>query len=255
MKNIFTIIIILLSFSASQLTGQVCVPDTLLTKPGIYPDSAAGIPPATEGQLYNLIITARAPKDTVVLILGNPQNVVVDSIVLTKINNAPAWMTYACEPISCGFWADSIRCALFSGTPPAGSAGTYTMDLITTSYGKLQGIPQQLPPQTDTSFGFYTLVVNPGTGFKSLINEENKLVASPNPAINEVSINFLSQTTLFGSLMISGISGRIYWAEERILQQGVNQIIISTEHWPAGMYFIEMNSGNSRSVSKLLVIK
>lgn len=228
---------LLLLFACFRLSAQVCVPDTLLPSAGIYPDSAAGIPEAYEGQYYSLIVTARAPYDTIIEILGSPKTVLIDSIVFKKMLNAPSWFTYACEPPSCGFEPDSIRCALFSGVPPIGSAGTYVMDLVTVSYGKLQGIPQQLPPQIDTSFAFYSLVVNLGTALDDNLSQRPRLDAFPLPASSSVNVIVNSNSGERYRLWITDMAGRTWYDKWHIQGAKYQPLAIETSNWPPGIYY------------------
>ena len=50
---------------AGQLAIAQCVPDPQYTQPGVYPDTATGLPCAVNGILYNEDINLVAPVDTV----------------------------------------------------------------------------------------------------------------------------------------------------------------------------------------------
>ena len=58
-----TLLTLALAFAFIVAQAQ-CTPDAQFSLPGIYPDSATGLPNAIVGQAYNEVITIIAPLDT-----------------------------------------------------------------------------------------------------------------------------------------------------------------------------------------------
>lgn len=233
-----------------QLSGQVCVPDTITyTSPGIYPDSATGIPEATENMPYEIVITMIVPPDTVVDIGGGPQFVTIDSIVLQEIVDKPAWMLYECEPPYCGFPGGEASCARFHGTPPVGSAGSYPIDVIIMQHGKLSSFPVAIP---DTLYDFYTVVVLPATGLETL--DPLRLVNMPNPyAIGDV-LEIQSDRNALTSISLYDMAGRLSVRESFQANTGSNFVTLPIERLMPGSYLLRVQSGNAALNHKVVVL-
>lgn len=58
-----------------------CLPDTSYARPGIYPDTATGLPPAFATYLYKTVVTAVIPVDTLIFGARYP----VDSIGVLEV--------------------------------------------------------------------------------------------------------------------------------------------------------------------------
>ena len=65
MKKAF-LLMLLAAIVSSKILSQ-CIPDTSYIRPGIYPDTSTGIPPAYATYMYEVVITAVIPEDTLFL--------------------------------------------------------------------------------------------------------------------------------------------------------------------------------------------
>jgi hypothetical protein len=156
MKKLFTFFILTAAVSV-QVFSQ-CTPDTSITDPGIYPDSATGLADGYVGQPYTEVIQVRTPPDTLVIIGGNPFTVQIDTITLINVIGLPPGINYpVCNPPGCAFpgWPNGTNgCGLLSGTPTA--AGVYPLVLVTLTNATLQGFPLI---QIDSVFDYHIEVL------------------------------------------------------------------------------------------------
>ena len=152
MKKIFLsgfLFLIALIYTSITYAQPVCTPDSLATKPGVYPDSIAGLDTGTVGVAYADVITIVVPTDTIIFSIL----IVIDSIVLTGIKGLPPGLVYACEPPSCSLPGGSSGCLLISGMPT--TAGVY--DIVANLDYYIGGSPTPISDSVD----YYTIVINP----------------------------------------------------------------------------------------------
>ena len=114
MKKLITLIAVCFAFSNSSIAQ--CVPDTAITHnvPGIYPDSATGLPHSYVGLAYLADIQVKVLTDTVYL--GFPAT--IDSIKINSVSGLPAGFTYDCTPSNCVFPGGSDACIQLTGAAP-----------------------------------------------------------------------------------------------------------------------------------------
>jgi Secretion system C-terminal sorting domain len=253
MNMCIRIFIILLLFNVFSigLFGQSCQPDTTITIPGIYPDSATGIAEARVNQAYNQTITIVVPADTlVVIIAGPPQEVFIDSIIVDSVIGAPVWLTVACSPSDCKFIGGGSACIEFSGTPPSGEAGkVYPLSFVTRTHGRLKSFPQiPLPAQVDTVFNYYFLKVNFPIGINASDNL-NSWGLTPNPVKEVLTINFNEIILENKSYQILDFTGKVI--RSGVLSQANTQVIQVNE-LKNGIYFLQINGDNVSEIRKFI---
>ena len=101
-----------------------CSIDTLISSPGIYPDSITNLDEAFVGQPYITQIDVLTPLDTVVNFNGLTLNVTISHIDLTSVLGLPNNFSYSCNPPSCSFPGGTYACAeIFSTVDPSVSDG------------------------------------------------------------------------------------------------------------------------------------
>ncbi len=124
MKRLLTLLFIFLVTLLKEGLYAQCTPDPYITKPGIYPDSAAGFPPAVATYPYNLTITVVVPADTLIPPLPL---LPIDSIGVTGVEGLPEGFQFLPSRPS-GFWPGGTKgCALISGTPSKSQVGEYPL--------------------------------------------------------------------------------------------------------------------------------
>jgi len=234
--------------------SQVCVPDPSFTSPGIYPDSATGIPPATEGIHYEIVITVIVPADSVVDIFGNPQLVTIDSIVLKKILNKPTWMSYDCHPAKCQFPGGGSGCAKVQGTPPGGSAGSYPLDIIIGQHGKVQ--PSGFPVSVfDTLYAFYSVQVLPGTGIQAVRSNSLRLGNVSVPHHPGDLIEIMAQQPETVTLTVYDMTGRAVTEWLHASVAGRSYTAIPDAGWSPGVYALSLTGKDSRMTRNILIAR
>lgn len=135
--------------SWSTNVSAQCAIDSSITQSGIFPDTLVG---TCVGIPYEETINIIIPPDTTAMGLS----AVIDSVVLDSVGGLPPGLNFFCLNGSCAIQGGTRSCVLLTGTPT--TAGTYRVDLYTTSYIKIFGAPVI---QTDTLVGFYNLTINP----------------------------------------------------------------------------------------------
>jgi hypothetical protein len=253
MKSVLrALVIATLSLWAGPSFGQACVPDTVLyTAPGIYPDSATGIPPAIEHVPYSIVITMIVPADTLVDLGGGPILVTIDSIVLVEIVNKPAWLMYDCEPPSCGFPGASASCTLFHGTPPSASAGNDTVDIIINQHGNISSFPVVVP---DTLNDFYVIRVIDPAGIPDIGEQDISFGHVPVPFAAGSLIGINSNVTQAVTLAIIDVTGKALCQWEHDAVAGTTFSSPPERELLPGAYLLAMSTG-SVWVSRTLVVQ
>lgn len=226
--------------------GQVCIPDSTITAGlGIFPSRDDGIPPAQVNLLYEVVSTIRVPADTVADVFGSPQQLLIDSIVLETLLGLPAWLTYACEPPSCGFVGGDSGCVLFTGTPPPGEGGeTYSIGFITRTYARLAALPSFQIDQVDSVQDYYLLYVAFGVGV-----EEQKLEIAlyPNPVAEILTLLLPDAGVQYQAIDMQG--------RTMVNAMGHGQQQIDVRHWPVGLYQFRFWDGACIHEQKIAVVR
>ncbi len=247
MKKILTFTA-LLTLVALLVQAQPCTPDTSFTSPGIYPDSLTGIDTGYTGMPYNQVITVIIPVDTIVDIGSGPVLAMIDSVKLIKLTNLPGWAVISCDPPTCAFPGGETHCATISGTP--NQTDTVVMDIIVLYYINISGFPFQ---QYDTIYGYYTLVVDQGSGIGHVPSAYRAGVPVPNPAGDVSYLEIQSKIPAQVTLRLVDITGREVRADAYSLKGGTNTIAIDTKNLYRGMYFLILErSGYDPVVRKLI---
>jgi len=251
MRKSFYLSLLCLFVLAGTLNAQICQPDTSITHPGIYPDSATGLPSATENQFWEQDITVIVPVDTIIDIGSGPMLALIDSVKLVNLRNLPAWATIECDPPTCAFPGGETHCAKISGTPPIGAADTSVIDIIVRYFVKLQGFPFA---QNDTTYSYYTLITQVATGL-TLDAGNSILVGSlrPNPARSFCLLPILVNHSSTALLTVTDLLGRQVFSKSIALTSGRNNVIIPLDDLNKGYYFVNLNYEGKSNIKRLMV--
>jgi hypothetical protein len=234
--------VILVGFTV-QASAQ-CIPDLSITDPGIYPDSATGLPGGTVNVPYNEVIQVKVLTDTTV----GGLTVLVTSITITQVSGLPPGITYTCNPSSCIFPGGSNGCITLSGTPTASGLFPMTVDLMID--GTLFGTPISQPSTVD----YYNInIVGPSgiseqTGF-------NIVSAQPNPAIEYTDLVFSSPVGGDFPLRLYNLIGMEVHSQIVRSMPGNNTVRIKTSHLSAGVYMLTLGNGKAVVTRKVVVSK
>ncbi len=238
------LVITLFIASVFSMNAQ-CVINTSLTAPGFYPDSLTGIAGATVAVPYNEDIQYRIPLSYT--FFGFPASVVEG--VIDSISGLPLGFTPTYNPGS-AVLADNNGCMRISGTPVAGqelggpnSDGVYPLIIhytltLSSPFGPIPA------PVTNT---YYRLVISPTVGLTTLLNKQNMSVSFPNPANENMAIEFVSAGTKSYSLEVFNYLGQSVAKQTGNAKEGVNKIDFKTSSLANGTYIYRLTAGSSSS--------
>ncbi len=245
MKSIFVFIISFLSLIAN---AQICIPDSSIKKPGIYPKDSI-LPDAEATIHYEYTLTIIVPTDTEAIVFGNKQKVLIDSISLFRKIDFPAWLDIVCDG-KCTFAAADTGCALLSGTPPDSIPDTtYVMGFVTKTFARLEAAPTVQFTQIDSIKGYWTLHLNNPfyNGVDQSSVREREIRARYGQGRLTIRVNDVRQG--LSEIHIYAINGQEFYRQT--LNSGY--LHVNTEGWPRGIYLIRyVNGGKSESVKVLV---
>ncbi|MGB4205872.1 MAG: T9SS type A sorting domain-containing protein [Bacteroidales bacterium] len=244
MKKAF-LLMLLAAIVSSKVISQ-CVPDTTYIRPGIYPDTSTGIPPAYATYLYEVVITAVIPEDT--LFLGS--RVPIDSIGVNNVIGLPEGFTTATDSPS-GFWKGGKRgCMLITGTPTHQQVGEYPLNF------KLAGYIASWPLPFNFDLTSYSLIIYDSVAFG--IAEREMPVSSvkvfPNPFTEKYTIELYVTTPVLLDMYISDINNRVVAIKQLNTGVGINHFTFDASDLKPGLYFCRLitNDGIAGKAFKIL---
>jgi len=216
-----------------------CTPDPLLTEPGVYPDSATGMPSACVDSLYLETITVIVPVDTTVTILGFPVTLPFDSVVVSNWTGLPPGFTYTCyspgnviSPVdNCSFEGGQTGCIQVTGTPAIADIGSYQQIITTDAY--VPGAPSN-PTEVIVDY-YYIQVLDCSLGLGVLTN--SKFLVYPNPATSSITLNGLNGIDV-ESVSVLNMSGQTMVEYTSIDSPALD---LDINHLESGIYFVRVN--------------
>jgi hypothetical protein len=219
----------------SQLSAQCTITPGCTIGPLGYcttPAENTALPNGTELAAYNTVIQ---------LSLGTTfaGSFPISDATISGITGMPTGFTYSTNPTSGILTGGSNGCLIITGTPGAGTAGTYTVavgfNVNVTGF----------PPTTQTLN--YILTIDPaGTvGIKSY-NLSSNFFISPNPATSELTVASASH---IGKVQIIDALGKTVMTHDAnyTLQTTINVSSLSK-----GVYFLQVNDGANVSTKKFI---
>lgn len=212
-----------------QANGQ-CEPNAAYTKPGIYPDSASGFPPAVATYAYNLVVTAVIPNDTLFYPFGLLK---VDSIGVHEVTGLPEGFQ-AIPSRPSGYWPGGTSgCMLITGTPSKSQVGLYPLKFTVVGY--LGGFGLPIPYEIT----FYSIEVLDSVffGVQRPVREVTSLKAYPNPFNKITVIEFYSGAQATYLFEIYDTSNRKMYADAILANRGKNEFRFDAGNFIRGMYF------------------
>jgi len=243
--RLLALLTLAISITGSQVTAQ-CTPDLSITVPGVYPDSATGLPPGTVGVPYSEVIQVKVLTDTSQG--GFP--VVITSITITGVTGLPPGLTYSCNPSNCIFPGGSNGCILLSGTPSV--AGTFMLNVDVSVAGTVFGNP--LPPQSQ-SIDYYSITIDAASGLApGLANVKFELLQNkPNPAVSFTDVQFTSPVGGDFKIKVFNMIGKEVYNQTIRGMAGLNTSRIETEYFTPGIYMISIEHGTDVITRRMIV--
>jgi hypothetical protein len=231
-------------------TVAQCTPDPTVTDPTgagrMDPDTLE----ATVLQAMSTTLTIICPTSAVVG--GN--TVSIHHITVKSILNKPNWMSYACNPTNNEFAAGVRGCALVSGTPPTGSAGTVYMGVLVDVYISVMGNP--ILAQSDYNSGdTLVLIVHPATGIAEELGNDNfnMIQNQPNPFSQETRIGFNTKSSDKVSLKVTDLLGNTVYTEQVSARSGENYFDFTGSQLSNGIYFYSVANSRGDVVSQKMI--
>ena len=247
MKKLFTLIALCIAFSNSG--SAQCVPDTSITHndPGIYPDSATGLPHAYVGLSYLTDIQVKVLTDTTYM--GFPAT--IDSINITSVVGLPPGFSYTCTPVNCSFPGGSDACIQLTGAAPtSGITGAYPLTINLTIYGQAFGIPQSIQDANDS----YTIYIEHNVGITPITNLNFTVGQNtPNPSSTTTLIPVNVPRNAVVHFTVSNLLGKQVISRDVNLQKGSNSIPVNLQSLQPGIYLYNISYGGNSVTRRMIV--
>ena len=244
----------------STAIAQNCTADPQYTVPGVYPDSATGIPVAYVGVPYDETITAITPVDTCVDIIGPPfpcSLVDIDSVVIDVFNGLPTGFTVVAEnenSLNFKFLGGTSSCMRITGTATAGQVGSYPLTVSGLTWGTEQSTGTSLSQPFNVDY--YTLVIAMPTGVENF--SENKFEVKqniPNPFNNTSQIDYYLPRASNVSINIYNVVGKVITSEKIKAAKGANNYSLNAANFSNGIYFYNLTYNNQTITKRFVVNK
>jgi hypothetical protein len=144
-----------------------------------------------------------------------------------------------------------------SGTATAGqelggpnSDGVYPLTIYYTMTATVPFIGQIPLPLTNN---YYRLVISPSVGLNSLLNKQNMAISYPNPANDNLAIEFISAGAKTYTLEVFNYTGQSVAKQTGNAKEGVNKINFKTSDLANGTYIYRLTAGNSSTTKTISV--
>ena len=225
----YLLLVFSLFFGFNTIQAQ-CTPDPDCTEM-ICP---AELSTAYESEAYDETITINVPAEY--------EGFTVHHIDVLTINNFPAGLSYICQDNDCSFYPEIPKCISITGTPEAGTTGTYGLEIVLEAFINVGGNPvsvgeiqQYLNMVVELESGIYTYSISEGMGIQ----------VNPNPFQN--SINITTNSISNNNLHIFDISGK-----EVIYIESFKQENLDISYLQSGVYFLQIENGKNTETVKIM---
>lgn len=232
-----------IGISFTQVNAQ-CTPDGSASGDGIHPTQAEGLATGYETVPYSQTLTVIIPSDTTIDVFGTPTTVPIDDATVTNVTGLPAGFTYACDVAGCVFPGGETHCAVITGTPTLGQAGSYPLEIyVTYQAGFISA--------DDTVTG-YTLNINTVGIWELSKNNALKVNANPNPFTVNASIDFVSPENGDVKITVYNSLGILVKTETVRANYGENTYELKGAYLVPGIYLVELFDGKNKSSQQLI---
>jgi hypothetical protein len=245
---LFACFTLLFAFWAQMSVAQ-CTPDVGLTDPegdgAMAPDTLE----AWEESPINTTLTIICPTSADV----GGGSIPIHHITIKSITNKPAWLSYACNPGTCEYAAGVNQCALVTGTPPSGSAGTIYMKVLVDVYMDLGGTPVLVSSNYDSG-DTLVLIIHPPIYVEELTADGFGIISpAPNPFISTTRIGCYTENAQMVTLDVFDMIGNLVSTERLGAQSGENYFQFSGAELNAGVYFYRLTNERDQQITRKLV--
>ncbi|HYG52507.1 MAG TPA: T9SS type A sorting domain-containing protein, partial [Flavobacteriales bacterium] len=221
-----------------------CTPDGSETAAGMHPTQAEGLATGFEGSPYSQTLTVIIPSDTTVIIFGVPTTVPIDDATVTSVGGLPSGFGYACNVSGCVFPGGQTNCAIITGNPTTGQAGSYPLNIYVTYHaGSLSS--------SDTVTG-YVININTVGIWEIERNTAIKISAQPNPFTWNARLDFITPDAGNVAVTLYNVLGDVVRTETIHAYKGENTYTLCGADLAPGTYLIELNDGKNKSTQRVI---
>lgn len=250
MKKLLSLVAIVAFGTAAY--AQTCTPDANLTDPGIYPDSATGLPHATVGVAYSETIQIVMPTDTTTDVPGfGTLTLNINYFRADSVHGLPPGFDYACSPSNCEFPGGGNGCISLYG-PALSSTGTYDLTVFVTpnlNHSLLGDFDGPVSEITD-----YSIVVDQDAAVEVFNKNTFQLGQNiPNPFSGTTTIKFSHPSIQEMTFVVYDMLGKVVHQEKFMSEIGINDFKFDALDLNSGVYMYTLNDGN-KSFTKRMVV-
>lgn len=190
------------------------------------------------------------------MVAGN--QIVLDSVVLTDIDNLPAGLTYECSTPDCKVFPNSFICATIYGTPTDPTdIGSNILTISATVYTSGFVLAVNYPDPALNQTGSYDLVVQNAadctTNTRDLGTVVSALRNTPNPFQDRTQLQFeLAEPGLL-RLRVTDAFGRQQFVQQGELPAGAHTIDLETGDWANGIYLYTLERDGATISGRMLL--
>ncbi len=216
---------------------------------------------ACVGLAYETVLHIEVPE---LVNLGALGNLPIDSVSIVGegITGVPTGFSFDCSSATCVFYPNEVSCIRIFGTPAAGSAGQYNLEVNVRIHSGIFNLDRTLPDPT-LAPGEYRLFVRqpdhpscqPSATSKPPTQAFSMLVA-PNPSQGFSQLIVNAERPMLTQLRVFDAFGRLLISQPQQLLAGENRIPLHTQSFSAGTYSLVLQAeGSARQlVSSRLVL-
>ncbi len=245
MRVIVTFLVVL--FAGIQVSFAQCTPDPLYADSafGIWPNPSEGLPDATVGQPYSLVLNLKVPLSGGD-IDPNFSLVTIQSASISSISDAPDGLDYVCDDgLDCDWLGGEQGCVHVSGVPT--TPGTYTMSV------NMQVIPQGIPAPIPYSFEDLVLVVNDTSTAVAEFATPTLAWEKVSASGGTLSVRYNASHHGNATIRVLDLLGKPVSTTKVSGKAGRNAASVNVSTLSGGVYFVSLEQNNQR-VTKRLVI-
>lgn len=240
MKNLLKTLLLIPFIGITMAWAQPCVPGPE-TAPGIYPDSATGLPVGYADVFYEAVMTVVVPVDTTISGFTVP----IDSIGIVNFQGLPPGFSYTADRAS-GYWPGGTKgCVLISGMHSV--VGEYPLVIEVEGYAGVFHVPWTID--------FYKIVLDSThLSIEKMATDDFEVFQNtPNPFSGVTEISFTSKQNDVYTFEVFNMIGKIIHSEEINADKGLNRIYFDANDLTHGVYFYQLRNA-TRSQTKRMII-
>ncbi len=258
-----------LCFSTFSALAQCELDTTLLDTAGVFPSRLAD---GEVGVAYEQTIHFVFPTEILIDIpqLNGPQPFNLCSYSLDSIPNLPEGLSFSCNTGDCNWEMNfdsgfvNRGCVQLMGTPTTKARPDDSLRIfLTITAGQLDStnscVSLDLPPELIQEYAIQEFrvpffisgdtlpedTINT-TRLPNLDREALQVAIYPNPSTGNTTLEFvLEESQLLAVEVVNQLGQALYAKPIERYNAGRQQLILDSQVWPTGMYFVQMKFGNS----------